>query len=88
MKEYPTKDKHNKRALSAFWGWCKKHKKVRENICRDLETQATPKEQTEDDIGSWEEVQKMYKHLTFKNLYDIFIVLGVECGLRPQEIMF
>ncbi|MFY9390304.1 MAG: tyrosine-type recombinase/integrase [Limnochordia bacterium] len=87
MKEYPTKDKHNKRALSAFWGWCKKHKKVRENICRDLETQAKPKEQTEDDVWSWEEVQKMYKHLTFKNLYDIFIVLGVECGLRPQETL-
>lgn len=87
MKEYPTKDKHNKRALSAFWGWCKKNKKVSENICRDLETQAKPKEQTENDVWSIEEVQKIYNHLTFKNLYDIFIVLGVELGLRPQEIL-
>ena len=60
---------------------------VAENICIDLETQSEPKEQTEDDVWSLEEVQKMYKHLTFKNLYDIFIVLGVECGLRPQEIL-
>lgn len=87
MKKYPTKDRHNKRALSAFWGWCEKNKKVVENICRDLETQAKPNEQTEDDVWSIDEVKKMYNHLTFKNLYDIFIVLGVECGLRPQEIL-
>lgn len=29
----------------------------------------------------------MYDSLTFENLYDIFIVLGVELGLRPQEIL-
>ena len=87
MKKYPTKDRHNKRALSAFWGWCMKNKKVVENICRDLETQAKPNEHTEDDVWSIDEVKKMYNHLTFKNLYDIFIVLGVECGLRPQEIL-
>ena len=87
LKKHPSKDRHNKRALSAFWGWCKTNKMVAENICIDLETQSEPKEQTEDDVWSLEEVQKMYKHLTFKNLYDIFIVLGVECGLRPQEIL-
>lgn len=83
----PSVDAHNKRVLSAFWGWCVKHKKVKENICLNLETKARPKKQTEDDVWSAEQVKKMYKHLTFKNLYDIFIVLGVECGLRPQEIM-
>lgn len=87
LRKYPSKDRHNKRALSAFWGWCKKHKKVVENICRDLETISQPREQTEDDVWSLEQVLEVYRHLTFKNLYDIFIVLGIECGLRPQEIL-
>lgn len=87
LAKYPSKDRHNKRALSAFYGWCVKHKKVRENICRHLETKSRPKRQTEDDVWSAEQVKQIYGQLTFKNLYDIFIVLGVECGLRPQEIM-
>ncbi len=87
MLKHPTKDQHNKRALSAFFGWCKRNKKVKENICPDLLTQAQPRKKTEDDIWTIEEVRKIYSHLTFKNLYDIFIVLGIELGLRPQEIL-
>ena len=87
LARYPTKDRHNKRALSAFYGWCVKNKKVQSNICTNLEVKSTPKEQTEDDVWSTEEVRRGYDQLTFENLYDIFIVLGVECGLRPQEIL-
>ena len=87
LAKHPTKDRHNKRALSAFYGWCVKHTKGKENICRHLETTSRPNKQTEDDVWSVEQVKKVYAELTFKNLYDIFIVLGVECGMRPQEIL-
>ncbi len=87
LAKYPTKDRHNKRVLSAFYGWCVKHKKVKENVCTNLEVKSKPKEQTEEDVWDIEQVKKVYAKLTYKRLYDIFIVLGVELGLRPQETL-
>ena len=54
---------------------------------RKLKTKAKPKEKSEGDVWSFEEVRQVYSVLTFDNLYDIFIVLGIECGLRPGEIL-
>ena len=82
-----TKDVHNKRALSAFLNWCADMGKCPRLDLRRLETRTRPRRKSEDDVWSFDQVRKVYRVLTFENLYDIFIVLGVECGLRPQEIM-
>lgn len=87
LSKHMSKDRHIKRALSAFYGWCVKHKKIKENICTHLETKSEPKEQTEADVWNTDQVKEVYGILTLKNLYDIFIILGVELGLRPQETM-
>lgn len=87
LKEHPGSDLHIKSALSAFSSWCVSNNKLKENICGRLRTRYRPPEKTEEDIWSLEQVKKVYGVLTYKNLYDIFIVLGVELGLRPQEIM-
>lgn len=88
LAKYPTKDQHNKRALSAFINWCADMGKtpVRYDF-RKLETKARPAPKKESDVWNFEQVQKVYSALTFDNLYDIFIALGIESGLRPQEIM-
>lgn len=87
LAKYPTKDKHNKRALSAFFNWCADMDKAARHDFRKLKTKARPQPKHEEDVWSFEQVKQVYSVLTFDNLYDIFIVLGVECGLRPQEIM-
>jgi integrase len=88
LARYPTKDKHNKRVLSAFFNWCTDMGKLPNRFdFRKLKTQAKPKEKSEDDVWGFEEVRQVYSALTFDNLYDIFIVLGIECGLRPGEIL-
>lgn len=86
LKENITQDRQLKNAFSPFFTWCVDHKKIKENPCLKLKIKSTPKEKTENDVWSFEEVKQVYKTLTFENLYDIFIVLGVELGLRPQEI--
>jgi len=58
----------------------------RKNPCSKLSIKSKPKERAEKDVWNFEGVNKIYEALTFDNLYDIFIVLGVELGLRPQEI--
>ncbi len=88
LAKHPTKDLHNKRALSAFFNWCADMDKTPHRFdFRKLKTKARPGETTEKDVWSFEQVRKVYATLTFQNLYDIFIVLGIECGLRPQEIL-
>lgn len=87
MDDHPTTSRHNKRALSAFYGWCVRRKIVKDNLCSELETVSKAKIKSEDDVWNLDQVRTVYSALTFHNLYDIFIVLGVECGLRPQEIM-
>jgi integrase len=82
-----TKDVHNKRALSAFWNWCADMGKCPRLDLRRLETRTRPRRKNEEDVWSFDQVRRVYGVLTFENLYDIFIVLGIECGLRPQEIM-
>ena len=82
-----SKDAHNKRALSAFLNWCADMGKCPRLDLRRLETRTRPRRKSEEDVWSFDQVRKVYRVLTFENLYDIFIVLGVECGLRPQEIM-
>lgn len=81
-------DEHNKRALRAFLNWCANMGKTKQRFdFRALKTAAKPAEKSEDDVWSFEEVRRVYSVLTFDNLYDIFIVLGIECGLRPGEIL-
>lgn len=87
LAKHPTKDRHNKKALSAFMSWCVDNRKVKEHDCHKLKTKAKPQEKSEEDVWNFEQVQRVYSVLTFENLYDILIVLGVECGLRPQEAM-
>lgn len=87
LAQHPTKDVHNKRALRAFWNWCADNDKCPRVDFRKLKTKAKLKEKTEDDVWNFEEVRRVYSVLTFDNLYDIFIVTGIECGLRPQEIL-
>lgn len=83
-----SKDAHNKRALSAFLNWCADMGKLPNRFdFRKLKTQAKPKGKSEEDVWSFEEVRQVYSALTFDTLYDIFIVLGIECGLRPGEIL-
>jgi len=87
LAKYPTKDKHNKRALSAFFNWCVDMGKLPSRFdFRKLKTKAKTREKAEKDVWNFEEVRRVYSSLTFDNLYDIFICLGVECGLRPQEM--
>jgi integrase len=84
----PANDQHNKRALRAFFNWCTDMGKLPNRFdFRKLRTQAKPKGKSEEDVWSFEEVRQVYSALTFDNLYDIFIVLGIECGLRPGEIL-
>jgi integrase len=87
LRDNITQDKQIKNAMSPFFSWCVKHKKIKENPCFSLRTKSKPKEKTEDDVWDFDEVRKIYETLTFENLYDIFIVLGVECSMRPQEIL-
>jgi len=82
-----TKDAHNKRALSAFLNWCADMGKCPRLDLRRLETRARPRQKSESDIWSFDQVRQVYTTLTLENLYDIFIALGIECGLRPQEIL-
>ncbi|MEA4883322.1 MAG: site-specific integrase [Clostridia bacterium] len=87
LAKYPN-DQHNKRALSAFLNWSRDMGKLSQKFdFRKLETQSRPAPKKEEDVWSFEQVQKVYAALTFDNFYDIFIALGIECGLRPQEIM-
>ena len=87
LKDNPSQDTQIKNALSPFFTWCVDHKKLKENPCFKLKTKSKPKTLTEDDVWDFDEVKRVYDSLTFENLYDIFIVLGVELGLRPQEIL-
>lgn len=87
LKENLSQDAQIKNAMSPFFSWCVAHKKIKENPCLHLKIKTKNKEKTEDDVWNFEEVRTLYDSLTFDNLYDIFIVLGVECGLRPQEIL-
>lgn len=87
LAKHPTKDKHNKRALSAFLNWCADMGQCNRFDLRRLKTKARARAKSERDVWSFDQVRKVYSALTFDNLYDIFIVLGVECGLRPQEAM-
>ena len=87
LDKHPSKSAHNKRAVSAFYGYCVKYDYVKENPCNGLRTLAKPKKQTEDDVWNVDQIKKVYEVLSFRNLYDIFIVFGLECGLRPQETM-
>lgn len=49
LARYPTKDKHNKRVLSAFFNWCTDMGKLPNRFdFRKLKTQAKPKEKSED----------------------------------------
>ena len=87
LKKHPGSDAHIKSALSSLCSWCVTNHKLVKNECDKLKTAYRVKEKTEDDIWDLDQVKKVYSVLTFKNLYDIFIVLGVELGLRPQEIL-
>lgn len=88
LAKNPANDEHNKRALRAFLNWCADMGKMRQRFdYRKLKTTAKPKEKSEDDVWNFEEVRQVYSVLTFDNLYDIFVVLGIECGLRPGEIL-
>lgn len=87
MAKHPTKSRHNKRALSAFYSYCVKHRKCKDNPCRHLETSARSKKQTESDVWNFDQIRTVYANLDFGNLYDIFLVFGIECGMRPQEIL-
>lgn len=87
LAKHPTKDRHNKRALSAFFGWCADMDWVGRHDFGKLKTKAKPQPKREDDVWGLEQVRQVYATLTFEPLYDIFIVLGIECGLRPQEAM-
>ena len=87
LRKYPSKDRHNKSALSAFFGWAIKQKIIRENPCEHLETQSRLHRKEEQQVWSIEQVRQVYAELTYENLYDIFVVIGVECGLRPQETL-
>ena len=87
LRKYPSKDQHNKRALSAFFGWAIKQRLAKDNPCKHLETQSRMKRKEEQQVWSAEQVRKVYASLTFENLYDIFVVFGVECGLRPSETL-
>mgnify|MGYP000962796133 CR=1 FL=1 len=82
----PAVDHHNKKALRVFFNWCADMSKCARLDFQKLETTYRPKEKTEKDVWTFDQVQKVYGVLTFNNLYDIFIVLGIEAGLRPQEI--
>lgn len=86
LAKNPTNDRHNKRALRAFLNWCADNNKCQRYDFHKLKTKSKPKEKAEDDVWNLEEVQKVYACLTFENLYDIVVVLGVERGLRPQEM--
>lgn len=86
MAKYPN-DQHNKRALRAFFNWCVDSGKMQQRFdYRKLETVSKPAPKRETDVWDIAQVQRVYSVLTFEPLYDIFIVLGIECGLRPQEI--
>jgi integrase len=87
LAKHPSKDKHDKRALSAFMNWCADMEWIARPDLRKLKTKARPQSKREEDVWNFEQVRQIYGALTFDNLYDIFIVLGIECGLRPQEIM-
>ncbi|OPZ51175.1 MAG: Phage integrase family protein [Firmicutes bacterium ADurb.BinA052] len=80
-------DKHNKRALSAFLNWCADMGHCPRHDLRRLKTKARARPKSEQDVWTFDQVRKVYSALSFDNLYDVFIVLGVECGLRPQEAM-
>lgn len=84
----PANDRHNKRAIRALMHWCADNNKIPHRLdFRKLKTKSQPKKKQETDVWSFEQVQLVYKKLTFDTLYDIFVVLGIECGLRPQEIL-
>ena len=87
LREHITQDRQIKNAMSPFFTWCVAHKKIKENPCVNLRIKSKTNEKTEEDIWTPKEVKEVYSRLTFDNLYDIFIVLGVECGMRPQEIL-
>ncbi len=88
LAKHPTKDRHNKRALSAFANWCADMGKAPARYdFRKLETKARSAPKRESDVWNFEQVRRVYAVLTFENFYDAFIALGIECGLRPQEIM-
>ena len=82
-----TADVHLKRTLSAFWGWAEKHGKVPRNICTRLVTHSKPSKLSESDVWSLPQVQQVYAVLDFAKRYDIIVPLGIECGLRLQEIL-
>ncbi|MGB4425756.1 MAG: site-specific integrase [Limnochordia bacterium] len=87
LLDNPNEDKQIKNAMSAFFGWLVSQKLLKENPCSGLLIKPRDTEKTEEDVWNLHEVKRVYSKLTFKNLYDIFIVLGVECGMRPQEIL-
>lgn len=87
LAEKPAADAHNKRALQAFWGWCAKMSKCPPLDFKRLETRQRPKAKTEEDVWNFTQVQRVYDVLDFNELYAIFVVLGIEAGLRPQEIL-
>lgn len=87
LKTYAHVDWHIKAAISTFISWCVDRNKLTENNCRKLKTTYKPKEKSEEDVWSIEQVKKVYSVLKFKNLYDIFIVIGIETGMRSQEIL-
>lgn len=87
LKAAPKNDRHNKRALRAFLNWCTNMGKCPRFDFSKLETKSRPKPKTEQDVWNFEQVRKVYEVLTYDNLYDIFIVIGIECGLRPGEIL-
>jgi integrase len=82
-----SKDVHNKRALSAFLNRCADMDKCPRLDLRRLETRSRPRPKSESDVWSFDQVRRVCDVLGFDTLYDIFIVLGIECGLRPQEIL-
>lgn len=86
LAEKPAIDHHNKKALRALINWCADMGKCAPLDFQKLETKYRPRRKTEQDVWNFEQVQRVYDALTFDALYDIFIVLGIEAGLRPQEI--
>ena len=83
----PGHDSHNKRALSAFMNWCVNDNRIKENPCRKLRLSAKEDKRSEQDVWTFEQVRKVYAAIDWSTLYGIFIPLGIECGLRPQEIL-
>lgn len=67
LKANPHNDRHNKRALRAFLNWCTDMDKCPRFDFSKLETKSRAKPKSEDDVWNFEQVQRVYRTLTYDN---------------------